>query len=183
MLRAAAPEPNFDMPAFPMPKLAEDQYGQNKRMGMMSLTRQLYSGGISDHTIDDLSLLDSDYAVIDSRSIPVLAAWLEATCQAVEFKLSDARQKAYDGTVAARLLGIGATLAALRWDSSGLAMPIGILVCVRRQPWGSLPADKGRDAYALIATERGLEVYDPPTRQIVELSRFPNTADILNIVF
>ncbi len=62
-------------------------------------------------------------------------------------------------------------------------MPIGILICRRRRDWGRLAGDGGRDAYALIATERGLMVYDPPTRQLVSLSQFPNASDILNIQF
>jgi ligand-binding sensor domain-containing protein len=35
----------------------------------------------------------------------------------------------------------------------------------------------------LIATERGLLVYDPPTRQLSELSKFPNQDDIFKIQF
>jgi len=171
------------MPVFQMPKLAEDQFGQTKRIGLLSFMRQLYSGGVTGHSVDDLSLLDTDYAVIDSRSLPFLAAWLEATCRAVAYNLNEARQGTYDGTVAARLLEIGTTLAAVRAGTGGLAMPIGFLICIRHKQWGSLPGDDARDAYALIATERGLEVYDPPTRQIVGLSQFPNTADILNIQF
>jgi len=171
------------MPVFQMPRLAEDQFGQIKRIGLLSFMRQLYSGGVTGHSVDDLNLLDTDYAVIDSRSLPLLAGWLEATCRAVTYNLSDARQGTYDGTVIARLLEIGTSLAAVRESSSGLAMPIGFLICTRHKPWGSLPGDDERDAYALIATERGLEVYDPPTRQIVGLSQFPNTANILNIQF
>ena len=52
-----------------------------------------------------------------------------------------ARQRPYDGTTIARLLETGATLAAVRWDNSGLAMPIGLLICTRRKAWGSLPGD------------------------------------------
>jgi hypothetical protein len=183
LLSPAVHSATFSMPAYPMPKLVSDQFGQTKRIGFLSLVRQLYSGGVAAHNIDDLNFLDSDYAVIDSSSLPTLAAWLEATCHAVNFDLQEARQRPYDGTTIARLLETGATLAAVRWDNSGLAMPIGLLICTRRKAWGSLPGDGARDAYALISTEQGLQVYDPPTRQIVSLVDFPNTEDILNIEF
>ncbi len=183
LLVPAVHSANLNLPAYPMPKLVSDQFGQTKRIGFLSLVRQLYSGGVAAHNIDDLNFLDLDYAVIDSSSLPTLAAWLESTCRAVNFDLQEARQRPYDGTTIARLLETGASLAAVRWGNSGLAMPIGLLICTRRKAWGSLPADGARDAYALIATDQGLQVYDPPTRQIVDLVDFPNTDDILNIEF
>jgi len=180
---ASAQRPDFRLPSFPSPQLAADEFGQNRRIGLLSFIRQLYSGGVSSTTVDDINMLDSDYAVIQSTSLPLLAAWLEATCQAVDFDLIGARKSVYDGTVTARLLEIGATLATLRQGDGGLAMPIGFIICNRRKPWGDLPGDGARDAYALIETERGLEVYDPPTHQLVGLAQFPNTPDILNIEF
>lgn len=171
----------FTMPTFPMPKLAHDRYGETRRIGFLGFMRELNAGGV--HTVDDVDFFDSDYAVIESESLPTMAAWLETTCHSVGLDLPSARSGAYDGTVFARLLEVGTTLAAVRDNGKALAMPIGVMICKRRQTWGTLPGDGGRDAYVLIETDRGLLVYDPPTRQIVGLSQFPNTADILTIQF
>jgi hypothetical protein len=166
---------------FPMPKLAKDDFGQPRRIGFLGFLRELNAGGV--HGVDDVDFLDSDYAVIDSSSLPLLAAWLEATCHSVGLDLQTARSGPFDGTVTARLLETSATLASVRSGGASLAMPIGTLICRRHRPWGSLPGDDNRDAYALVVTDRGLLVYDPPTRQLVKLSQFPNSADILNIQF
>ena len=169
------------MPTFPMPQLARDQFGQVRSIGFLGFMRELNAGGI--HTVDDVDFFDSDYAVIESGSLPIMAAWLETTCRSVGLDLAAARGKNYDGTVLARLLEVGTTLAAVRDNGKALAMPIGVMICKRRQPWGSLPGDGERDAYVLIETDHGLFVYDPPTRQLVGLSQFPNTADIRTIQF
>jgi hypothetical protein len=179
--RTAAGGPSFSMPVFPLPVLVRDQFGQAKRIGFLTFLRALNAGGV--RSVDDVDFLDSDYAMIESSSLPLLAAWLEATCASVGLNLPEARLGAYDGSVAARLMGIGATLAGVRAKATGLAMPIGLVICARGNKWGSLPDDRSRDAYALIATEKGLMVYDPPTRQLVGLADFPNTAEILNIQF
>jgi hypothetical protein len=179
--RADAVGPGFSMPVFPLPRLVRDRFGQVRRIGFLTFLRELNAGGV--HGVDDVDFLDSDYAMIESDSLPLLAAWLEATCGSVGFDLREARRGAYDGSVAARLMEIGATLAEVRANVTGLAMPIGLVICARQNRWGSLPDDRSRDAYALIATDHGLMVYDPPTRQLVGLAEFPNTTGILNIQF
>jgi len=179
--RAGGRATGFSMPFFPLPKLARDEFGQARRIGFLSFLRELHSGGV--RRTEEVDFLDNDYGVIENDSLPLLAAWLESTCRSVGFRLNEARRGSYDGTVAARLLEIGASLAAARGPDSGLAMPIGIVICTRRNEWGALPADGGRDAYALIVTDQGLMIYDPPTRQLVGLSQFPNSAEILNIQF
>lgn len=172
----------FRLPGFPMPKLAADDVGTPRRFGLLRFMRELYAGGVANETVSDLNLLDDDYAVIDRSSLPGLAGWLEATCQAVDFNLPGARSGHYDGTVLGRLLQTGASLAAVR-ENTQLAMPIGIIICTRAKPWGSLPGDGRRDAYALIATEQGLQVYDPPSRQLAPLADFPNVPTIATIQF
>jgi len=179
--RAHAVGPGFSMPVFPLPRLVRDQFGQARRIGFLTFLRELNAGGV--HEVNDVDFLDEDYAMIESGSLPLLAAWLEATCGSVGFNLREARLGAYDGSVTARLMEIGATLAEVQAKVTGLAMPIGLVICARQHRWGSLPDDRSRDAYALIATDQGLMVYDPPTRQLVSLAQFPNTAEIENIQF
>lgn len=181
-LAARDPAADFRMPGFPMPKLAADDGGSPKRFGLLRFMRELYAGGVANEAVSDLNLLDDDYAVIERSSLPRLAGWLEGTCQAVGFALPAARGGPYDGTVLARLLETGASLAAMR-EKAQLAMPIGIIICTRVKPWGSLPGDGQRDAYALIETDQGLQVYDPPSRQLAPLAEFPNASSIATIQF
>ena len=83
----------------------------------------------------------------------------------------------------ARLLGVATSLAALRQGDITLAMPIGVLTCRRDTAWGDLPGDGEEDAYVIFATDAGILVYDPPTRQLAPLADFPNKAHISRIRF
>ena len=49
--------------------------------------------------------------------------------------------------------------------------------------WPQIPADGTTDAYVLFATDTGILVYDPPTRQLTNLADFPNKASISRIRF
>ena len=135
------------------------------------------------HFFENFETLDADYALLRSDSLGGLAAWLEAACHAVGFDLRQARDRSYDGTVFARLLGVATSLAALREKKISLAMPIGVMICQRRAVWSDLPGDGSDDAYVLFATDAGMLVYDPPTRQLTSLADFPNKEKILKIRF
>jgi hypothetical protein len=172
---------NLDMPEFPMPSFVRDDLGGMKEIGFLKFFRELQKGGVQG--LDEVEFLDTGYAVLKSDSLPTLAAWLEAACSSVGLELPLARSGNYDGTVLARLLEVATTLAVVRERGKSLAMPIGLLICRRREKWGDLPGDGKRDAYVLIETDKGLLVYDPPTRQLVALSNFSNTADIVTIQF
>ena len=74
-------------------------------------------------------------------------------------------------------------MAALRENESKLAIPVGVMICERKAVWGDLPGDGATDAYVVFATDGGILVYDPPTRQLANLSEFPNKARILRIRF
>jgi hypothetical protein len=143
--------------------------------------RELREGSVEG--LEDIDFVDRDYAVLESRSLAGLAAWLEAACKCVGVELPQARAGPYDGMEYARLLEVAASLAVLREHGKQLAMPIGVLICMRHQTWGDLPGNGDRDAYLIIATERGLLVYDPPTRQLAVLSRFPNNSHVFKIQF
>jgi hypothetical protein len=174
-------EPAFRLPEFPLPSLVKDEYGSAKKIGFLTFLRELREGGLS--SFDDVDFVDDDYAVLESDSLRTLAAWLESASRCVGIDLQQARAGSYDGLEYARLLEVAASLASVRQHGPPLAMPIGVLVCKRRVAWGDLPGDGDRDAYVLIATERGLLVYDPPTRQLAELAKFPNGPDVFKIQF
>ncbi len=180
-LGSSASVQELRMPQFPMPELVTDDFGATKQIGFLKFLHELQKSGVQG--LDDVEFLDSSYAVLKSDCLPVLAAWLEAACRSVGVELPLARKGPYDGTVFARLLEVGASLAAVREHGKPLAMPIGLMICKRQHDWGDLGGDGQVDAYVLMETDRGLLVYDPPTRQLVELSQFPNTVDILRIQF
>lgn len=176
---ATAPA-SLKLPAFPLPALVRDG-GPPKEFSSTRLLRELHRGGV--HNSERFEALDSDYALLRSDSLGTLAAWLEAACQSVGFDLLQARGRSYDGTVFARLLSVATSLAALRERDITLAMPVGVLVCQRAAAWGDLPGDGAPDAYVLFATDNGILVYDPPTRQLTALADFPNKASISHIRF
>ncbi len=180
-LGAAAARPGLQFPEFPAPVLVQDQFGTTKKIGLLYVLRGLHESGVRGY--EDLDLVDAEYAVLHSDSLPSLAAWLEVACRSVGANVRLARQGPYDGMTYARLLEVGASLAALRERELALAIPIGVIICQRRRAWGSLPADGERDAYILIATERGLLIYDPPTRQLCALADYPNNSTVLKIQF
>jgi hypothetical protein len=176
-----AAETSMRLPAFPAPGLVQNEFGGTKTIGFLTFLRELHKGGV--HGLDETEFMNSNYAVLRSDSLPSLAAWLEAACGSVGVELQQARKSQYDGAVSARLLEVGAELALLRGHGKPLAMPLGVLICRRVKAWGDLPGDGARDAYVLAATERGLLVYDPPTRQVAPLSEFPNAGDVVTIQF
>ena len=174
-------EPSLRLPRFPLPALVQNDFGETRRVGFLHFLRELQDGGVA--RLDDIDFVDENYAVIKSASLATLAAWLEAACSCIGIDLRQARAGQYDGMVYARLLEVATSLAEVRAHGEPLAMPIGVLICRRRQAWGELPGDGRRDAYTLIATERGLLVFDPPTRQLSALSEFPNNTDVFKIQF
>ena len=176
---AAAPA-SLQLPAFPLPALVRDG-GPPKEFSPVRLLRELHRGGV--HGSDNFETSDGDYALLRSDSLGTLAAWLEAACQSVGFDLLQARARDYDGAVFSRLLAVATSIAALRERDITLGMPIGVLVCHRDTVWGDLPADGADDAYVLFATDTGMLVYDPPTRQLTPLADFPNKARISRIRF
>ena len=173
--------PTLSLPKFPLPTLVRDDYGGVKSIGFLTFLREVRGGGVKG--LEDIDFVDHEYAVLESGSLAVLAAWLEAASRCVGVDLPNARLGSYDGLEYARLLQVATSLAMLREHGRKLAIPIGVLICNRRQVWGDLPGNGERDAYMLIATERGLLVYDPPTRQLSELSKFPNHGEIFKIQF
>jgi hypothetical protein len=171
---------NLQLPAFPLPVLVRDG-GPPKEFSSNRLLRELHRGGV--HNSESFEAFDNDYALLRGDSLGTLAAWLESACQTVGYDLLHARTQAYDGAVFARLLSVATSLAALRERGINLAMPIGVLICQRARAWGELPADGSTDAYVLFATDTGILVYDPPTRQLTGLADFPNKASISRIRF
>lgn len=171
---------SLQLPAFPMPALVRDG-GSPKEFSATRLLRELHRGGV--HGSGNFETLDADYALLRGDSLGVLAAWLESACSAVDFNLLQARARGYDGTVFARLLSVATSLAALRQSDITLAMPIGVMTCQRQSAWGDLPGDGAEDAYVIFATDTGIMVYDPPTRQLTTLEDFPNKAGISHIRF
>lgn len=176
---AAAPA-NFTLPAFPSPVLVRDG-GPAKEVSSLRLLRDLYKGGV--RATDNFEASDADYALLRFDSLGNLAGWLETACKSVGLELPQARARAYDGVVFSRLLAVGTSLGALREGDIKLAMPVGVLVCRRDVAWGELPADGADDAYVIFATDTGILVYDPPTRQLAPLADFPNKARISRIRF
>jgi len=176
----AAKPATLQLPAFPLPALVREG-GPAKEISSMRLLRELYKSGVK--PAENFETVDSDYALLRGDALGNLGAWLEATCQAVGFDLPQARARAYDGVVFARLLSVATSLAVLRQSDTPLAMPIGVLVCRRDAAWGELPGDGNGDAYVLFATDAGLLVYDPPTGQLTPLADFPNKDHISRIRF
>lgn len=176
---AAAPS-NLMLPAFPVPALVRDG-GAAKEISSLRLMRDLFKGGV--RASDNFEASDADYALLRVDSLDNLAGWLETACKSVGFELLQARARAYDGVVFSRLLSVGTSLGALRESNIKLAMPVGVLVCRRDVVWGDLPADGADDAYIIFATDTGILVYDPPTRQLAALADFPNKDRISRIRF
>jgi hypothetical protein len=179
-LGAAVAPGSLQLPGFPLPVLVREG-GAPKEFGATRLLRELHRGGL--HGFDNFETMDADYALLRSDSLGNLAAWLESACGAVDYDLPKARAKGYDGAVFARLLGVATSLAALRQSDITLAIPIGVMTCRRDTAWGDLPGDGAEDAYVIFATDTGILVYDPPTRQLVPLAEFPNKANISRIRF
>ena len=175
----AAPD-KLRLPDFPVPALVMED-GSPREMNPIRLLRELQSSGFRGYK--RLETMDYDYAVLRSDALDELSAWLEAACQAVGFDLINAPRDNYDGTVFVRLLSVSTSLASLRERGNALAIPIGVLVCRRAKPWGNVPGDGIDEAYVIFATEDGMLVYDPPTRQLIRLGDFPNRDDIVQIRF
>ena len=175
---AAAPDV-LAMPDFPAPPLSLDRKGRPAETSAMGLLRNLHSAGV--RAVDNFEAVDSDYAVLASDSLARLTTWLEAACNGVGIDLPKARTGQYDGGVYARLLGVATSIAASRDRRGRLAIPVGVLICNRSKPWGAVPGDGVRDAYVLFATEAGLMVYDPPSRQLSALGDFPNKLDVVRV--
>lgn len=176
---AAAPA-NLTLPAFPVPALVREG-GAVKEISSLRLLRDLYKGGV--RASDNFEASDVDYALLKVDSLGNLAGWLETACKSVGLELLQARAQSYDGVVFSRLLAVGTSLGALRERNIRLAMPVGVLICRRDAAWGELPADGADDAYVIFATDIGILVYDPPTRQLAALADFPNKARISRIRF
>lgn len=168
------------LPAFPLPDLVSER-GLPAEISSVRLLRELHRGGVRGS--GNLEAADADYALLRGGSLPKLAAWLESACQAVGHDLLQSRTGTYDGMVFARLLSVATALAVLQQKGAKLAMPIGVVICRRTTPWGSLPGDGAIDAYIIFATDGGMLVYDPPTRQLSWLADFPNKARIERIRF
>ena len=178
----AAPAPAVvQLPAFPLPAFVEEG-GSPTEISSARLLRELFRGGV--RVANNFEAVDSDYALLRSDNTRAFAAWLERTCRELGFDLLQMRAGVYDPGTFARLLEVSASLAVLRKsDSAALAIPIGLLVCKREVAWGELKHDGALDGYILFATEVGILVYDPPTRQLTNLAEFPNKAGILRIRF
>lgn len=180
LMHAANPAPKLELPAFPMPNLVQ-QGGQPLEVGSIRVLRELHRGGV--HGEGNLETVDADYALIRQDSMGLLSAWLEGACHSVGYDLAQARGQVYDGAVLARLLRVATGLAGLQNGARELSMPIGTLVCARRTAWGDLPADGATDAYVAVMTDAGILVYDPPSRQLVNLADFPNREQIVRVRF
>jgi hypothetical protein len=180
-LIAADTATSVSLPGFPLPRYAQSKYGGKDTAGFLRFMRELHKGGVP--VAEPIELADSSYAIIDSTCIPLLSAWLEEASKSVGVDLAQARSRSYDGSVYARLLEVVTSIATVKHFEEMEAVPIGMLLCKRSKAWGSLPGDGQRDAYILIATEKGFLVFDPPTRQLSTLGEYPNTADVLKIRF
>lgn len=179
-LRLGAAPAAIELPPFPLPALAADG-GAPADVGPIRLLRQLQRAGL--HGTEDFETADNDYALFRHDSLGVLASWLDAVCAATHYDLRHARAVRYDGTVFARLLQVATSLAALKHGPPGLAMPVGVAICRRTAAWGALPGDGATDAYVVLATDAGMLIYDPPSRQLVPLADFPNKRSIQQIRF
>ena len=175
----AAPD-TFQLPALPLPAFAAED-GMTAEVTSIRLLRELHRAGL--RGFDRLETTDTDYVLLRSDSLENLTGWLDATCAALDYDLRQARVRSYDGTVFARVIDVATSLGALQERHRSLAIPIGVVVCQRALAWGQLPADNARDVYVIFATENGMIVYDPPTRQQSALVDFPNKATISQIRF
>lgn len=175
-----AAERQILLPEFPSPPLALEGRSP-KRVSSLRLLRELQRGGVRGWGRFDA--MDGDYALFRGESLAVLAAWLETACKALDYDLAGARGRHYDGAVFARLLNVATSIASLREDALNLAMPIGVLACRREADWGGLPGDGKEDAYVIFATDQGMLVYDPPTRQLCALAEFPNRDQVIKVWF
>lgn len=164
----------FQLPAFPVPALGAE-------VSSIRLLRELHHAGL--RGFDRLETADADYALLPGRSLISITAWLDTACAALNFDLPRARARSYDGTVFSRILEVATSLGVLQHGSRPLAIPIGFLACQRAKAWGQLPGDGTKDVFVVFATETGMIVYDPPTRQICPLGDFPNKATISRIRF
>lgn len=170
---------SITIPGFPLPKFAIDRYGQPKKLSMLGMLRILHRGEVRGSNGFEAS--DNEYLVISSESLGLFSAWIEAACKAGGIELPHARQRPYNGAVYANLLRTVTNIATAHHTDEALAIPVGVMICTRHKPWGVLPGDGERDAYVLIATERGFVVFDPPTRQSVLLTDYPNNSEVVNI--
>src|SRR5581483_3880748 len=156
-----------------------NEYGGVAEVGVTRLLRELQIGGV--RVGDDFNAADSDYVLVSGESMGLLSAWLEAAVRSAGVQLPIARLRPYDGAVYANLLEVATSIAASRGQRSTLAIPVGVIICDRKKPWGDLPGDGQRDAYILVATERGFLVFDPPTRQVVMLADYPNHSSVVKV--
>lgn len=177
-LRAASDE--ILLPEFPQPPLVLDG-GAPKNISSLRLLRELQRSGITG--MDNFDTFDRDYALFQGQSLGTMAAWLESACRSLNFEISQARKQAYDGALFSRMLNMSASLASLRKGTIDMAMPIGGLHCRRETAWGALPGDGKDDVYVIFATDQGLLIYDPPTRQLARLADYPNKTQIIKIWF
>ncbi len=171
---------DFTLPAFPVPELVRDG-GLAKEISSLRLLREVQKAGV--RASNNFDANDTDYALLRVDSLGNLAGWLETACKSVGLELVHARDRAYDGTVISRLLSVGTSLGALQGSDIKLAMPVGVIVCRRDVGWGDLHADGADAAYVILATDTGILVYDPPTRQLAALADFPNKDRISRIRF
>lgn len=176
---ASTPDATIVMPDFPLPALAVDPYGGTPEASSTRLLRDLFKGGV--RSLEVFETVDTEYVLLSSRSLGLLSAWLEAACKSIGVDVARARTQPYNGVVYAEFLEVATSIAANRKLPSARAIPIGVMICRRRKPWGALPGDGARDAYVLIATEHGFVVYDPPTRQCVTLANHPNNSEVLKV--
>jgi hypothetical protein len=178
---AATPPAELKLPTCPVPIFVEEG-GRPKEISSTRLLRELFRGGV--RNADQFETVDQDYALLRSDNVVRFAAWLEVSCQGFGVDLLQLRTRAYDGGTFSRLLEVSASLALLQIKGHrALAVPIGLMTVKRDAPWGDLKRDGVLDAYIIFATEAGILVYDPPTRQLVNLADFPNKAGILRLRF
>lgn len=168
------------LPMFPEPALVPEN-GPPEEISSIRLLRELHRAGL--HGFDQLEASDADYGLLRQRALGVLTGWLDAACSALDYDLRQARTGSYDGAVFARLLRVASSLGVLQGQARPLALPIGVIACQRTKAWGALPGDQANDVYVIFATDGGMFIYDPPTRQLVALADFPNKGNISEIRF
>ncbi len=182
-LSSAAAPAGLQLPAFPQPAFVLDG-GRPQETSSTRLMRDMFRGGV--RGMERFEAADTDYGLLRSDTVGLFAAWLEKTCQAVGCDLAQMRARVYDAGTFARLLEVSAALAVLQNTdkrTAPLAVPIGLLLCKRDVAWGELKRDGTTDAYIVFGTDAGILVYDPPTRQLVNLADFPNKDGVVRIRF